>query len=118
MFDLSYGSSNIVEVFCSWVKDRPDHTAVIEGGSKLSFAGLFDAAKALAAKLWACGTGKGDVVLIIGRRSSCFIEEVVAVLMTGAAFTSVDEAFPRERQETICGQVNARVILKDREILD
>ena len=106
-------NKNIVEVFCSWVKDRPDHAAVIEGSCRMTYAELYEEAMALASKLASCGAGKGAVVPVIGRRSSSFIVEILAVLMTGAAFASVDEAFPKERQDVICRQVGARIILKD-----
>ena len=115
MIDLN---DSIVSVFYKWVKDRPDHPAVIEDGKVLTYRDLYESAMDLAGRLASLGIGRGDVIPVIAKRDACYIEEILAVLMTGAAFAGVDESYPDERKGSISDQVNARFILRDRKVLD
>ena len=85
------------ELFQEQVARTPDATAVVYGGTHVSYAELNARANRLARHLKTLGAGPERLVAIAMPRSADMIVAVLAVLKTGAAYVPVDPAYPADR---------------------
>ena len=85
------------ELFGEQVARTPDATAVIYGGTKLTYAELNARANQLARYLVSLGAGPERLAAIAMPRSADMIVAVLAVLKAGAAYLPVDPAYPADR---------------------
>ncbi|MEU8802030.1 amino acid adenylation domain-containing protein [Spirillospora sp. NPDC048819] len=93
------------------VARTPDKTAVVFGGTELTYAELDRRAEALADRLAAAGAGPEQVVAIALPRSDEFAVALLAVLKTGAAYLPVDLAYPPARVEMMLDAVRPLLVL-------
>ena len=101
---------SVVAQVLTWARSAPDSTAVTAAGRQWTYAELTARATSLATTLQAMGIGRGDVVAIIGPRSFGLIGTMLAVLMSGGAFLTIDPALPAQRKRVMLGEARARAV--------
>ncbi|WP_226365699.1 Pls/PosA family non-ribosomal peptide synthetase [Pseudonocardia sp. ICBG162] len=90
------------DVFTRTVADHPHTPALDTGGVRLDYAGLRAAVERTAARLAACGVGRGDRVGIrVPSGTPDLYVAILAVLRRGAAYVPVDADDPHERARTV-----------------
>ncbi|WP_075305602.1 MULTISPECIES: Pls/PosA family non-ribosomal peptide synthetase [unclassified Pseudonocardia] len=90
------------DVFTRTVADHPHAPALDTGGVRLDYAGLRAAVERTAARLAACGVGRGDRVGIrVPSGTPHLYVAILAVLRRGAAYVPVDADDPHERARTV-----------------
>ncbi|MEU5289384.1 amino acid adenylation domain-containing protein [Streptomyces sp. NPDC020755] len=89
--------TDVVAAFESAAAASPRSTAVVSGGTALSYAELDGRANRLAHLLQARGVRPGDLVAVALPRGADMIVAVWAVLKTGAGYMPVEPAYPAER---------------------
>ncbi|MFJ7068029.1 amino acid adenylation domain-containing protein [Streptomyces sp. NPDC101115] len=83
--------------FAAQAAATPDDTALVFGGTRLTYAELDARSSRLAHGLIASGVGPEDVVALALPRSAASVVAVLAVLKAGAAFLPLDAEYPRDR---------------------
>ncbi|WP_026360199.1 non-ribosomal peptide synthetase [Amycolatopsis nigrescens] len=96
---LPVPEKSLAELFAEQVAQRPDETAVVAGGVRLSYAEVDRRAAALAGRLVAEGAGPERLVAVALPRTAEFVVAVLAVARSGAAFLPIDPGYPAERIE-------------------
>ncbi|MFD5653399.1 amino acid adenylation domain-containing protein [Streptomyces sp. NPDC127039] len=76
---------------------RGEAVAVEHAGDRLTYAGLFGAARDIARRVTARGVGRGDVVAVSLPRGKEAVTAVLGVLMSGAAYCPIDPEAPADR---------------------
>jgi len=96
-------------------KVYPDHTAIIHGNQRTSYASFYERARRLASALARCNIGPGDTVSVMLSNTPAMLEAHYAVPMAGAVLhcmnTRLDApilAFQLDHAET-------KVLISDRE---
>jgi amino acid adenylation domain-containing protein len=90
---------------------RPQSTAVIARGSRVSYACLDAAARTYAAELAERGVGPGQVVPLLMPRSAQLVAMQLAVLQCGAAYAGLDVRWPAQRLQSIAEQISPAVVV-------
>ncbi|HEU5023557.1 MAG TPA: amino acid adenylation domain-containing protein, partial [Spirillospora sp.] len=97
----------------------PAATALVCGGTSITYADLDRRAEALADRLAAAGAGPERVVGIALPRSDAFAVALLAVLKTGAAYLPIDLAYPRARVDAMLDAARPLLVLgRDEPPLD
>ncbi|MEU5798239.1 amino acid adenylation domain-containing protein [Streptomyces sp. NPDC047813] len=94
-------------------RTRPNAPAVVDGSTRLDYATLDAAADAWAAALAAAGAGPGTLVPVLLPRSARLYVALLAVLKCGAGYAALDPRWPRERIESVLGQLGGPVLVTD-----
>jgi len=98
-----------------WVSEqaerRPDATAVVMEGIRLSYGELDAASNRLARTLRAAGCDRGDRVCLLLPKSPTAIVSLLGVLKADAIYVPVDVSSPAPRVAKIVGSAEPRVIL-------
>ncbi|WP_243774860.1 non-ribosomal peptide synthetase [Actinomadura barringtoniae] len=90
--------------------------AVIDEGTRLSFADLDRRANQLARHLVAAGARPESVVAVRLRPGAGLVTALLAVLKSGAAYLPVDPAHPVERARFLIDDARAGLIVTDRDL--
>ncbi len=85
-------------IFKRQVTRAPDATAVVDGGTRWTYAELDREAERIAAKLRASGVGPGICVGIRAVRTAAFVAGALGILSAGGAYVPIDPEEPEERQ--------------------
>ncbi|MFF4356470.1 amino acid adenylation domain-containing protein [Streptomyces sp. NPDC001604] len=96
-------------------RSAPRALAVVDGGLRLDYASLDAAADAWARHLAATGVGPGTLVPVLLPRSARLYVALLAVLKCGAGYAALDPRWPRERIDGVLRQLDAPVLITDRE---
>ncbi|MEU6311430.1 amino acid adenylation domain-containing protein [Streptomyces sp. NPDC047014] len=97
--------------FAAQAAATPGDTALVCGGTRLSYAELDARANRLAHALTASGTGPEDVVALALPRSADALVALLAVLKAGAAFLPLDAEYPRERLAHMLSDARPRAVV-------
>ncbi|WP_137918850.1 non-ribosomal peptide synthetase [Hydrogenophaga sp. 2FB] len=89
---------------------RPDHIAVRFAQQQHTYADLERAMLTVATRLRDAGVGPGDVVAIAGNRSFAVVTAMLAALVSGAVFVTLDPAMPLQRRQAMLRESKARAI--------
>ncbi|MEO8443557.1 MAG: amino acid adenylation domain-containing protein [Gammaproteobacteria bacterium] len=100
----------VTEQLLDHVRKSPGQLAVRSGGRDWSYAELADRATRLAGALRARGLGRGDVVALQGPRGFGLVGAMLATLLGGAAFLTLDPALPARRRRTMLAESRARLL--------
>ncbi|MEW2399429.1 amino acid adenylation domain-containing protein [Streptomyces sp. NPDC046862] len=92
---------------------RPDATALVCDGLRLSYRELDARARELAAELRAAGAGPADLVAIQLRRSIDLVVAVIAVMKSGAAYVPLEPAHPQERRSLVLDSARPRYLIDE-----
>ena len=104
--------STIKELFEAQARRTPHHTAVISGGTQLTYADLNSRANQLAHHLIdQHHLGPDDVVALLLPRAADLVVGVYAILKTGAAYLPVDPAYPPERVDFLLGDARPVAVI-------
>ncbi|MEU3953404.1 non-ribosomal peptide synthase/polyketide synthase, partial [Streptomyces achromogenes] len=101
------------ELFTAWVVRTPDAPALTDGRRTWTYRELDARAERLAAHLVRRGAGPDRVVALVLPRSMELIAAELAVARAGAAFLSVDPAYPAERRALMLADAGPAVTLDD-----
>ncbi|HZF10319.1 MAG TPA: non-ribosomal peptide synthase/polyketide synthase, partial [Thermoanaerobaculia bacterium] len=104
------------ELFARQAELRPGALAVVAGELRLTYGELEARANRLAHHLRRLGVGPEVPVAICAERGVGRIVGVVGVLKAGGAFVSLDPAWPRDLLAGILAEVQAPVVLYDRDL--
>ncbi len=94
-----------------WLAQAPSRDALVHGEQRLSYAGLGQRVRRLAAGLAAQGVGPGARVAVALPRSSALVESILATWWLGAAYVPLDPHWPQARQASIVGLAGAAWLL-------
>ncbi|CAM3120913.1 non-ribosomal peptide synthetase [Prescottella defluvii] len=97
------GMDTLADVFAATAAEHPDATAVVSGGTRLTYADLAASANRLARLLVSRGVGPETVVALVLPRSTEMMVAIVATVATGAAYLPVDTGSPAERIALVLG---------------
>lgn len=93
----------------------PDHTAIIHGSQKVSYATFYARCRKLASALSARGIGKGDTVSVMLANTPSMLEVHYAVPMTGAVLHSLNTRLDAQAIAFMLDHAHARLVIADRE---
>jgi long-chain acyl-CoA synthetase len=92
---------------------RPDHTAVVHRGERVSFADLVDQVERLAAGLAERGIAAGDAVALVLRDDPWFVTSFHAVTALGAVVVPLNPAFKQKELEFSFRSCAVRGVIAD-----
>jgi amino acid adenylation domain-containing protein len=101
------------ELFDAQVATRPDATAVVFGGERLSYRELDSRANRLARYLRSRGAGRQTRVALCLERSPDLVVAVLAIMKAGAAYLPLDAGYPLERLRFMLEDAQVGVLLTD-----
>ncbi len=107
-FDLTRPLHELIE---DQAERTPDAVAAETEDGSLTYRELVGRARGLAARLRADGVAAGQVVGVYDERSLDLVVELLAVLMSGAAYLPLDPELPLTRVEFQIEDSGARVVL-------
>ncbi|MFI6081815.1 amino acid adenylation domain-containing protein [Streptomyces sp. NPDC051217] len=90
---------------------RPDATALVFAGRRVSYRTLDLAAEAYAVELGRLGVGPGRLVPVLLPRSPQLVAVLLAVLKRGAAYAALDPKLPADRLGTVLGMLAPPVVV-------
>ena len=90
---------------------NPEKTALVAVDRTLTFAELNAEADRVAANLQAKGVGRGDAVVLLLPRESCYFSAMFGALKAGAAFIPCDPKYPADRINAIISDADAKFIV-------
>ncbi len=93
----------------------PEHTAVIHGNLRQTYAELYSRSRQLASALAQCHVGPGDTVAVMLANTPPMIEAHYAVPMTGAVLLSLNTRLDAAVLAFQLDHGNAKVLIVDRE---
>lgn len=96
----------------------PEHVAVVDGRSRVSYGELNRRADRLAVRLQAEGVGRDVICAVATDRSAEAVVGMLAILKAGGAYVGVDPAYPPDRVRFILEDTGAPVVLGRRETLE
>jgi fatty-acyl-CoA synthase len=103
-------------VFLDWSADvYPDHTAVVHGARRLSWAQTRERCRRLASALTARGVGRGDTVSVVAANTPEMVEAHFGIPMTGAVLNTINTRLDAATIAFILDHAHARVLIADRE---
>nr|UVI57902.1 non-ribosomal peptide synthetase [Aspergillus elegans] len=108
---FTQSSSTVHQIIQDQCAGSPDAEAVCSWDGSLSYGKLDALSTGLALHLRQRGVGPEVFVPLLFDKSKWTVVAILGVLKAGGAFLLLDPSFPKDRLQTICNQVNARVIL-------
>ncbi|NEY36130.1 amino acid adenylation domain-containing protein, partial [Streptomyces sp. PRKS01-65] len=105
----------LAEAFQAEVAQAPDATALVCGGTSLTYAQLNARANRLARLLVARGVEPEGRVALLLERSADLVVSVLAVLKAGGVYVPLDRRNPAARMRSIVTQTEAGVLLTSRD---
>jgi len=96
----------------------PEHTAVIDGDRRYSYAELYRRCRRLASALRGRGVGRGDTVSILAPNGVAILEAHYGVPMAGAVLNTINTRLDAETVAFILGHAESKMLLTDREQSD
>ncbi|AMO93245.1 D-alanine--poly(phosphoribitol) ligase, subunit 1 [Collimonas fungivorans] len=103
----------LVELFEAQVEATPQAVALVCGEQELSYGELNARANRLAHVLIARGVGPEDIVGLCLERSVEMVVSLLGILKAGAAYLSLDPAYPQERLLNMLCAAQPVVLLSD-----
>jgi amino acid adenylation domain-containing protein len=111
------GSERIEDLVFQQARLTPDAIAVAGDDRQLTYGEVVHKATMLAARLRACGTGRGARVAICLTRGPLLPVALLAVLKAGAAYLPLDPSHPRERLRTMLDAADVRATITETDLL-
>ena len=104
---------NFVRRFEYIVGKTPDKTALVCGDDRLTYRQLDELSSKIAARLMRNGAEKEKIYPIVLERSNMYIAAIIGVLKSGAAYSPLSSAYPKDRVEYIKKDSGADLIIDD-----
>ncbi|MBO6300810.1 MAG: AMP-binding protein [Ruminiclostridium sp.] len=104
----------IITLFREQVSKNGAKTAVAEpDGRRITYSGLDENARRVAAKLLSDGLKTSEPVLIAASRGIGFVEAIFGILYAGGAYVPLSDHYPEDRTEFIKNNCGARSVIDD-----
>ena len=97
--------------FLDMARSYPDRPALRYRGHPTSYAELEAASRTIAHRLRDAGATEGQTVAVLASRSPAAIKAILGVSRSGAAFTTIDTAYPEARWKAMADVVRPVAIL-------
>ncbi|MFJ4895969.1 amino acid adenylation domain-containing protein [Streptomyces sp. NPDC088788] len=110
---LAPTGTGLVERFQAQVALRPEQTAVVHCGERLTYASVDRRAERLAHALISRGVGSGKIVGLHAGLSVDMVVGILAVLKAGCAYLPLDPGLPAERLAEMVEDSGAAAVLSD-----
>ena len=110
-------SETIVDLFHCQATLRPDHIAVVDEVSEITYAELDRRSDLLATALRKAGVSTDTFIAIMLPRRKEFLIAVFAVFKAGGAYIPLDSEYPKERLAYILNDSEARVLITTSTLL-
>ncbi|MEU4744125.1 amino acid adenylation domain-containing protein, partial [Actinosynnema sp. NPDC023658] len=104
---------SVQRAFTDVVAAHPDRTALIAGGTRITYRELDERANRLAHRLVAAGVRPEDRVAVLQERSVELVVSTLAILKAGGAYVPLDGRSPAARLEAVLAQTRASALLVD-----
>ncbi len=108
--------SGVGDLLADRVSRAPAETAVVSGGTRLSYAELATRSDELAARLADRGVGLESRVGLLVERGVDLVVAVFAVLKAGAAYVPVDPAHPAPHRAALLAAAGAGLVVTQPEL--
>ncbi|MFC7961403.1 amino acid adenylation domain-containing protein [Rhodococcoides kroppenstedtii] len=105
------GSATVVDLLDRQAAATPAATALVHGGTSLTYAELQARTDRVAAALADRGAGPGTLVAVALPRSIDLVVALVAVLKSGAAYLPLDPGYPADRLRYMIDDAQPAVVL-------
>ncbi|TMI50912.1 amino acid adenylation domain-containing protein, partial [Candidatus Bathyarchaeota archaeon] len=99
------------EFFEAQVDTRPEATAIIVEGRRITYAEIEQRANRLARYLHNHGIGRGSIVAILLSRSLDAYVSILGTLKAGAAYLPLDPEYPADRISYVLGDSHAETLI-------
>jgi len=109
--------ATISQLFEMAAVEHADRTAVVCGGSTITYRELNRKANRLANCLRGHGVGPETMVGLCVERSAEMIVALVAILKAGGAYVPFDASYPRERLEFMIGDTNTQLMVTQKSLM-
>lgn len=109
--------TTVYHKFDQQVQKTPDNIAVVCREQHISYIQLQNKANQLANHLQKQSIGLEDIVVICVSRSIEMIAAILAVGKVGAAYVFLDVQNPLSRLQTICGDIQASVLIAQKDVV-
>jgi long-chain acyl-CoA synthetase len=107
----------VIERLYDQAASRPDHTAVVYGDERVTWADLVERVERLAAGLRERGVEPGDAVAVLLREDAWFVACVHAITGLGAILVPLNPAFKQAELENAFRSSGVRAIVADERTL-
>ncbi len=106
--------NSIITLFREQVSKNGAKTAVAApDGRMITYSGLDENARRVAAKLLSDGLKTGESVLITASRGIGFVEAIFGILYAGGAYVPLSDHYPEDRTEFIKNNCGAKSVIDD-----
>jgi fatty-acyl-CoA synthase len=99
-----------------WARTEPDRLAIIYADQRVTYGSLSERVEALAALLHRKGIEAGEVVALLMKNSSAFLELSIAIGHAGAVMLPLNYRLSREEVDYIAGHAGASLVFVDEEL--
>ncbi|MFW6012209.1 MAG: amino acid adenylation domain-containing protein [bacterium] len=106
------------ERILKWARDRPEATAVVHEGHRLTYRELVEEAAGLARHLAALGVGPDIRVGLCFDRSAEMIVGLLGILLSGGAYVALDPAVPEQRLRFQVGDAGAEIVVTSQDLAE
>ncbi|WP_416566514.1 amino acid adenylation domain-containing protein [Nocardia testacea] len=103
--------TTLVDLVDASVAARPDHLAVTDGTTRLTYAELSRRAESIATRLIRHGAGPGTTVAVALERTVQLPVALLAVLRSGAGYLPLDPRWPSRRTESVLSAAAPTILL-------
>ncbi|MEW5939974.1 MAG: AMP-binding protein [Chloroflexota bacterium] len=108
----------VVEHVLGWVRKTPDHPALVENGSSVSYAELWANVRRVERALLKARGQKEEPIGLMFNRESEGVAALLAVMRAGKFFVVLDPASPLPYLQAICDDLDLKLILTNARYLD
>ena len=112
---LMPSEGSCLKLFEKWADLQPDHMAILEGDTAISYGDLDQKSNQLAARIASILPDKGAYVAILAPRGIDLILAQLAVMKAGHAFISIDPESPLRRLQDIAEDAHLTLALTQGE---
>ena len=106
-----WADETLIDWLIRHVDARPNDTAIIFGDMRLSYAELFEKARALATGLKGLGIGKGDIVALQLLNVPEYVISHAAISLLGAVMQTMHMPYRGAEMENLLGHSGARAFI-------
>jgi mycobactin peptide synthetase MbtE len=112
----SFRRAGTIHGLFSWcVREFPGATALVHGGSRLTYAELDALSDHYACELERAGVVPGDFVPVAMKRSAHLVAMLLGVLKRGAAYSAMDTSAPQPRLAALVARLRPRLVVTGME---
>jgi amino acid adenylation domain-containing protein/thioester reductase-like protein len=104
------------ELFAEQATRRPDATAVIAAGTRLTYRELDQSANRLARYLQDLGAGPETLIGVYSERGVEAVRSLLAIMKAGSGYLPLDPSLPAERLARICAAAKPMTVITGRSV--